>query len=145
MGLGIFNGLGHEHQWLVLLVLVFVKVPKLLLGFPPFNHATETGHCKEYLHIPVPPMPVRMVVPGSTNVLDALHDSFHDLGLRSELSDSHVRYIGSHADDLVEGSHDGIDGIIDENPRRAVVEAGAERIFGKTSMSRKRRQRRSRT
>jgi hypothetical protein len=57
-----------------LLVFIIIEIPELLFGFPPFDHATETGDGKEDLHIPVPSMPVWMVVPGLTDGLYSLNE-----------------------------------------------------------------------
>ena len=63
------------------LLLIVIKVPKLLLSFPPFDHTARARHSKKQLNIPIPAMPIGVVIPSFANILDALNNSFVNLRL----------------------------------------------------------------
>jgi hypothetical protein len=113
--------LHYEEQCLLLLVVIVVKVPKLLLRFPPFDNATEASDGKEYLHIPVAAMPVGVVIPCFANHLHSLYNGLDALGLRCELGNSHIDDVGCNRYELVEVVHDGVNGIVDEDARRTAI------------------------
>jgi hypothetical protein len=117
----VIDRLHHEEQCLVLLVIIVIKVPKLLLRFPPFDNTTEAGDCKEHLHIPVAAMPIWMVIPRFANRLHSLYDGFDALGLRRQLGDGHIIDFGRGRYELIEIVHDGIDGVVNKDTGRAAV------------------------
>jgi hypothetical protein len=107
----------HDKYERFLLVILFllVKIPELLLRFPPLDDAAETGDSQQDLDIPVTTMPVWMLVPSLADCLNTLHKLFTNLRLRSYLADGHVHNIRGHGYDIVQGGHDGIDGVVDKN------------------------------
>jgi len=113
--------LHYEKQRLILFVIVVIKVPKLLLRFPPLDNATEAGDCKEYLHIPVAAVPIWMVVPCFANHLYSLYDGLDALGLRRKLGNGHIYDVGRDRYELIEIVHERINGIVNKDAGRTAV------------------------
>ena len=110
----LLGGLHDKRERFLLLVVVVVEVPELLLSFPPFDNSRETGNSKKHLDVPVAPMPIRMLIPSSTDFLDSLDIRFTELRLSSKLLYRHVDKFGSHADNGIKSSHDHLGRIVDE-------------------------------
>jgi hypothetical protein len=65
-----------------------------------------------------------MLIPGLADVLYSLNERFADFGLGGELLDGHVGNVCSNANNVVQGGHDRIDGIIDENAGGSAIICG---------------------
>jgi len=115
----------YEEERFVLFVVIVIKIPKLLLGFPPLDHATEAGDCEEDLYVPVPAMPIWVVIPRFTDHLHSLDKGLDTLGLRCELGDSHINDLGRNRNEFIEIGHDGIDGVVNKDAGRTAVVRGS--------------------
>lgn len=60
-------------------------------------------------------MPIWMIVPSLSDVLDTLDEGLANLWLGCKLGSRHFCDIGCNAYELVEGSHDRINGVINKN------------------------------
>jgi hypothetical protein len=138
----IIDGLGDKEEGFVLRI-IFIKVPKLLFGLPPLNNSTETGHSEKNLDVPVPAVPIRMFFPGLTDILNPLNQGLTYFWLSGKLSNRHVGNIRGNAYKVVEGSHDGINGIVDEDTGGTPVDSGRD-VIAKTGVAGDGRERRSR-
>ena len=65
-----------------------------------------------------------MLVPSSSNELDALNEGLADLWLCCKLCDGHFCDVGGNTYEVVKSGHDGVDGAIDEYARRAAIDRG---------------------
>ena len=108
------GGFENKQKRLFLLIVVVVEIPELLLSFPPFDDSRETGNSKKHLDVPVAPMPIRMLIPSSTDFLDSLDIRFTELRLSSKLLYRHVDKFGSNADNGIKSSHNHLGRIVDE-------------------------------
>lgn len=111
----LFRGLEDKHEGLILFILVVVvEIPKLFLCLPPLDDPTEASDGEQDLDVPVPAVPIWMLVPRFSDVLNTLNKRLADLWLGCQLCGGHFCDIGSNANEVVQGGHDRINRVINE-------------------------------
>jgi hypothetical protein len=113
--------LHYEEQSLILLIIVVIKVPELFLRFPPLDNTAEAGDRKEYLHVPIAAVPIRVVVPRFADGLHPLYDGLNSLWLRRKVGNSHINDVGRDRYEFIEIGHDRINGVVNKDTGRTAV------------------------